>query len=105
MSEAEHRAHGVGGAATVSTASIEDYIALMRIFLNDQISASVFERRYLELFQADETERPEPTFRVLNDLFFDVDAFRPDPALRDAYDLDEEQLPASVRAAVQALTA
>jgi hypothetical protein len=40
---------------------------------------------------------------VLNDLFFAVDAFCADPALREAEDIDEDQLRARVRAALAAL--
>ena len=94
-----------GGTATVAVASVDHYLDLMRDFLADQISASDFERRYLDLFQNDKIARPEHTFRDLNDLFFDVDAFCGDPELRDGDDLDEDQLRASVRSAVERLSA
>jgi len=95
----------LSGIETVPPVVVDDYVALMTAFLTHQISAHDFERRYLDLFQGDEIDRPEPTFRVLNDLFIDIDAFCPDPELRNADDLDEDQLRASVRAALQALTA
>lgn len=103
MAESQHP-RGKGGTATVVVTSVDDYVALMTTYLTRQISAHDFERRYLDLFRDDATERPEPPFRVLNDLFFAVDAFCLDPALRDAHDLDENQLRASVRAAIHALT-
>ena len=98
-------AHRTPGQATATVATVDDYVALMRAFLTNLISASEFERQYLDLFRDDATERPEPTFRALNDLFFDVDAFCPDPTLRDPEDLGEDELRASVQATVDKLSA
>ena len=92
------------GGTTTTAVTLDDYLALMRAFLSRHITASDFERRYLDLFQDDPTERPAPTFRALNDLFFDVDAFCPDPALRGPDDLGEAELRASVQAAVAKLS-
>ena len=99
--------HGPRPAALSTTTdagtSLDDYRSAMRAFLADEITATEFERRYIDLFGDDTTLRPEETFRVLNDLFFAVDAFCPDPGLREADDLDEAQLQARVRAALAAL--
>ena len=95
--------HAAGSTATASEASLAEYLDLMRAFLRGELTAIEFERRYIALFGEDEAIRPEPTFRVLNDLFFAVDAFCADSALRDADDLDEDQLRARVRAALATL--
>lgn len=93
----------VGPSEVAVAPSMAEYVGLLRALLADDLTAGDFERSYIELFGNDVTLRPEPTFRVLNDLFFAVDAFCPDPALRDADDLDEEQLRDRARVALAAL--
>lgn len=71
---------------------LKQYIALLSSFVSDKIAATDFEREYLKLFKADETEWPEAEFAVLDELFGQVDAFCADPQLRDENDLDEYEL-------------
>ena len=59
---------------------------------------STFEQRFLDLFRGDGTMCPRDTFAVPNMLSFAIDAVCPDPAVRDADDLDERQVPARVEA-------
>ncbi len=89
--------------AAVNGVSLSAYLKLMRAFVATEISVTDFERRYIDLFGDDELAHPEPTFRVLNDLFFAVDAFCADPVLRDVADLDEDQLRVQVRMALTVL--
>ena len=100
--------HGSRPAAsstmTAPGTSLGDYLSAMRAFLANEITATEFERRYIDLFGDDADVRPEDTFRLLNDLFFAVDAFCPDAALREADDLDEDQLRSRVRSALAALS-
>ena len=79
-----------GSTATAAETSLTEYLDRMRAFVVGELTAVDFERRYIALFGDDVALRPEPTFRVLNDLFFAVDAFCADPALREADDLDED---------------
>lgn len=74
------------------TQNIKSYIELIDTFLDNKISASTFEREYLNMFKNDPTTWSEEEYTVLNDLFGDVDAFCADPSLRDKDDLDENQL-------------
>ena len=83
---------------------LDSYADLMAAFLGERISATRFERQYLDLFKSDGTFWPERTYRVLNDLFLDVDAFCPDPAIRGEHDIDEPQLRARVASALTALS-
>lgn len=83
--------------------SLQRYVGLMHAFLTTEVSALDFERHYLDLFGDEEVLHPEATFQALNDVFFAVDAFCADQALRDIDDLDEDQLRARVRAALAML--
>jgi len=89
--------------ATTSVVSLSDYLSLMRRFLAGAITAADFQRSYFALSGGDEEFRPERTFRALNDLFFALDDFYEDPALRDPGDLDEAQLRARVEATLAVL--
>ncbi|MCB9009426.1 MAG: hypothetical protein H6656_19045 [Ardenticatenaceae bacterium] len=75
-----------------STRELEPYTTLLLTFVNGQISASEFERQYLDLYLQDETIWSDDLFAMLEKLFGDVDAFVADLSLRDAGDLDEKQL-------------
>jgi Bacterial self-protective colicin-like immunity len=68
------------------------YMTLLRQFLCGSISASEFERRYLDAFKNDTAEYTETVYQVLDELFGDVDAYCADPALRGPGDFDELQL-------------
>ncbi len=84
---------------------LRQYIELIESFIQNKIEAIDFERRYLDLFKADTTEWSEAEFAILDELFAAVDAFCADPTLRDAEDLDEEQLRRKCRAALEKLRA
>ena len=76
------------------------YQALISSFLSREISASQFERKYLDTFQSEQVSLGESAFNILNKLFADVDAFCPDPELRDESDIDEDQLRARCSEAI-----
>lgn len=82
---------------------LEQYIALISSFVADKIPAADFEREYLKLFKADETEWPEAEFAILDELFGEVDAFCADPQLRDENDLDEYELKERSKMALERL--
>jgi hypothetical protein len=83
--------------------SIDQYLTLMEAFQTRAIDTATFERRYLDLFQYDETFQPDAVFRALEDVFLAIDDYYEDPALRDPGDLDEDQLRDRVRAALATL--
>jgi hypothetical protein len=68
------------------------FVALIRDFLAGRIDADRFERCYLDLSGQDLHHRPRAVFLVLDTLFADVDAYCPDPALRQPDDLDADGL-------------
>jgi hypothetical protein len=71
---------------------LDPYVHLMKSFVENEIDASEFERRYLSLFKSDTNSWTEAEYESLNHLFAEVDAFCADPELRDENDIDEEQL-------------
>jgi hypothetical protein len=71
---------------------LDPYVHLMKSFVENEIDASEFERRYLSLFKSDTNSWTEAEYESLNNLFAEVDAFCADPELRDENDIDEEQL-------------
>lgn len=79
------------------------YIHLISSFVEGKISANEFESQYLKLYKNDPTPWSEELFSVLDGLFADVDAFCPDPDLRDEGDLDEDQLRQRSAAALEKL--
>ncbi|MBI1916814.1 MAG: hypothetical protein HYS12_19070 [Planctomycetes bacterium] len=76
----------------MNTARTQKYVALIRQFLDQGISAEVFERQYLDLFKNESPGMSIAEFSVLERLFTAVDAYCPDPSLRSEGDLDEAQL-------------
>jgi hypothetical protein len=82
---------------------LDQYITLISSFVTDKITATDFEREYLKLFKADETEWPEAEFAILDELFGEVDAFCADPQLRDENDLDEYELKERCKVALERL--
>ena len=75
------------------------YIELLREFGQHKISASNFERRFLNLYKEDRTEWAKEEFLILDELFGSVDAFCSEPDLRDENDVDEAQLLEAVKKA------
>lgn len=72
--------------------NLGSYETLIEEFSQRKIDAAEFEERYLSLFKADSTDWKDDEFEILDGLFGAVDAFCPDPNLREEEDLDENQL-------------
>lgn len=74
--------------------SVNKYRDLIRLFLSGAVNATAFETLYLSIFASEPLGLAEDVYEVLNGLFLDVDAFCPDPLLRDEQedDIDEETL-------------
>ena len=98
---AEAVKHQVG--EPVGRSDVQPYLKLMDDFLTDRLPVASFEREYLDTFSSDDTRWPEPIYRVLNEVFLDVDAYCPDPALRNELDIDEAELRARVERSFAAL--
>ena len=72
---------------------LDPYIELLAAFVEQgSIDGTMFEKRFSEMFQEEETRFPEAEFLVLDKLFGDVDAFEPNAELRDEDYLDEQGL-------------
>lgn len=72
--------------------SAAPYAALMEAFLRQRLSAHEFETAYLRAFKDDDTDWPEPIYQILNEVFFDIDAFYPDLSIQGASVIDEAEL-------------
>lgn len=57
--------------------TLEQYRDLIRSFVAGEMPVSDFERRYLAACKAETEQAPVPIDDVLNELFFDVDAYDP----------------------------
>jgi hypothetical protein len=74
----------------------DDYANLMRDFVSRRITAQEFEARYLKKFKGEKRSMDEWTYRILDQVFGDVDAFCGDDLLRQALESEHpgEQLSA-----------
>lgn len=73
-------------------AHVLPYRNMIERFLNGRLSVAEFEASYLRTFKDDATAWPEPIYRILNEVFLDVDAYNPYPEGRDEWDIDEAEL-------------
>lgn len=72
---------------------IRKYRSLISHYLDGELSAAEFSNQYLDEFKTEEAGLSEQTFRTLQRLFGEADAYCPDPNLRDdEWDIDEEAL-------------
>ncbi len=83
--------------------TLDKYILLLSQFVTGEITASKFGTQYLELFKNETESFSEDTYDVLNNLFSDADAYCEDPSLRDDEDLNDDELLASVKKALEKL--
>ncbi|MGA8788852.1 MAG: colicin immunity domain-containing protein [Paenarthrobacter sp.] len=71
--------------------SVAPYAVLLRLLVDDRITADEFEALFLPLYKGDSTKWPEEIYEILDQLFYAVDDYNRDPALRDN-DVDEKEL-------------
>jgi hypothetical protein len=84
--------------------SVANYTMLIREFIEARITAKDFERRYLDVFKADNSSRPGRQFMILDRLFADVDAFVGDAQVVDRrFEIDEVELRARAASALKEL--
>jgi hypothetical protein len=81
----------------------ERYATLAQSFVDGEISAVQFEDSYLTLFRNETKYIPEEFATPINEIFYDVDAYVADPALREDGDLDDNQLKDRVAASTEKL--
>lgn len=67
--------------------AIEPYRALLQAFVNGELSADEFERRYLDTYLNDnDLDCSFEVFQVVDGFFASVDSYVGDPALREDVD-------------------
>ncbi len=71
---------------------IKDYVALVKSFVDKEISPEEFQKKYFEKFKSDSTIKGKNITGILYDLFVDVDAYCGDSDLRDVGDIDQFEL-------------
>jgi len=95
----------VEGDASTGLAAATTYLPLLDDFVAGRTTADVFEAGYLDAFRADEVNHPVATSTILNWLFFQVDVYYGDPALREEGDIDAAQLRTAASTALATLGA
>ena len=83
--------------------ALVSYVRLMEKLLTGGILLDQFEREYFELFKADETIWGDEEFRILNDVFMDLDSYNADPALRGPGDLNAQQMLDRIKPALETI--
>ncbi|MEE6258903.1 colicin D domain-containing protein [Plantactinospora sonchi] len=81
------------------------YLALLEDFVEGRTTADQFEVGFLDAFRTDDVQHPAATSAVLDALFFPVDVYYGDPALRAEGDIDADQLKTAATAALASLGA
>jgi hypothetical protein len=73
---------------------LTEYEALIRSFLNHELSPDLFEQRYLAAFKAEPGGMDEALYQILETLFESVDAYWPEcqPGEETAFQISEAQL-------------
>ncbi|MCJ2163635.1 MULTISPECIES: colicin immunity domain-containing protein [unclassified Pseudodesulfovibrio] len=73
------------------------YIKMIVTFLNKKTKAETFQKEYFRIFSNEAKEIPEKDYEILNTLCYAVEAYCPDPHLRDGDDIDEIELKKSAQ--------
>jgi hypothetical protein len=89
----------------VKMQALDKYLDLLRSFVCGDISASSFEKIYLQTFKNEETVFGGQAYEILNELFGDIDEYCADPTIRDEDDIDEKELLRRVGSALERLEA
>lgn len=84
-------------------ANLEPYIELVSALVERGMDPKEFEQRFFQLYDSDDTIRPEAEFLVLDQLFGDTEVFEGDPEVHAHldYTIDADELR---RCASEALT-
>ena len=74
---------------------MDEYCELIEKFLERKISAKQFESQYLDIFYEKDEPRSEEVFKIIEKLFFDVDAYTDlpiEPEDDPLFNIDEDEL-------------
>lgn len=82
----------LGSPLTTFPPEVQPYVELIDAFLSDRLPVASFERTYMDTYLNDKTHWLEPVYEALNEVFLDIDAYYPDPEIRDEDGIDEEEL-------------
>ncbi|PCJ28917.1 MAG: hypothetical protein COA94_03360 [Rickettsiales bacterium] len=83
---------------------VKEYRLLMTEFVNGNIADSQFEISYLDLFMDDKKQgMSKELYKIISDVFFDVEDYCSDVTLRDERDIDETELLKRTKAALKKL--
>ena len=80
-----------------------NYLILLTDFVSHSMSASEFEKRFLEIHRTDPSNYSENAHRIISILFSDVDTYCSDSNIRDEDDLDDQGLWEKARIALTEL--
>lgn len=72
--------------------SLKDFIGLIYLFVNREISGEQFQEKYLQYFLRENPYEEGSVYEILNDVFWDVEDFVSDSNLLDDGDIDELEL-------------
>ena len=87
----------------MTSIELDEYLELIRDFVDGGRATRELEERYITLFTSDQTSRDPRIFSILNEVFLDVDAYCADQSLRDKDDISEEELKARCTEALHKL--
>ena len=88
---------------TPENPDVSCYVQLLALFTSDLMPIGNYEKRYLEMFKAEESIFPEAIYELLNNLFIDIDVYEPDETMRLDHEIGLDELRANARAALKKL--
>ena len=88
----------------MNNSKIEEFTSTVEAFVSGRLSAANFERLIFDLFRTLDGEHGSDRYKVLNELFYAVEDYIDDPSLRDPGDLNEYDLRAAAKRALQSLS-
>ncbi|GAB2670626.1 hypothetical protein GCM10027036_25120 [Flavihumibacter cheonanensis] len=87
----------------VNNIYIKKYLNLLSEFVNNDIEASEFERKFLEIHRTDPSDYSPEIHKIISILFSDVDNYCSDSQIRDEGDLDDHELWGRAKVALRKL--
>lgn len=76
---------------------LEPYRILVTAFVDGRLTGQEFQTLFLFMYQNDGSQHTQAVYTTLNAVFYEVEDFCADPALRSGVSLDEPGLRAAVR--------
>lgn len=91
------------GNKIMSDGDLIKYKRLISDFVNGKVTVDDFEYSYLKMVKDEQKIFGDEIFKIIGTLFSDVDAYCGDPGLRDEDDIDENELLARAKSALEQL--